>query len=57
MPNAKQLEKKSHLILSSLKLSVAKALDKKKRLGQYAVISINGKIIKLFTQEDSRNID
>ncbi len=62
MPNAKQLEIKSHLILSSLKQSVAKALHKKKCLGQYAVISEHGKIIKLCYKsgkesEKNRNID
>ena len=51
MSESEKLIEKSHMVLESLKQSVAEALDKKKRLGQYAVISKNGKIINLFTQE------
>ena len=51
MSESEKLIEKSHMVLESLKQSVAEALDKKKRLGQYAVISKNGKIIKLFTEE------
>ena len=51
MNNKNKILEESRIALESLKQSVAEALDKKKRLGQYAVISKNGKIIKLFTEE------
>ncbi len=57
MNNREKLIKESQIVLDSLKQSVKKALDKKKRLGQYAVISENGKIIKLFTEENSKKCD
>ena len=34
-------------VLSSMKRSVAKALERKRRLGQYAVVSENGKLVRL----------
>lgn len=57
MSKQKELDIESKIILASLKSSVNKALDKKRRLGQYAVISENGKIIKLFTEESSEKCD
>lgn len=57
MSKQKELDIESKIILASLKSSVNKALDKKRRLGQYAVISENGKIIKLFTEENSEKCD
>lgn len=57
MSKQKELDIESKIILASIKSSVNKALDKKRRLGQYAVISENGKIIKLFTEESSEKCD
>ncbi len=34
-------------VLKSLRYSVAKALDRKRRLGQYAVVSQNGRLTRL----------
>lgn len=53
MNKTNKIIEESEIVLKSLKRSVAKALHKKKCLGQYAVISENGKIIKLFTQENN----
>ena len=41
----KQPSEKSRIILASLKEAVAKALEKKRRLGQYAVFWEDGKVI------------
>ncbi len=38
-------------IIQSMKLSVAKALERKRRLGQYAVVSRNGKLVRLQPEE------
>jgi len=51
MNSRDKIIEESRIALESLKQSVTEALDKKKRLGQYAVISKNGEIIKLFTEE------
>ncbi len=37
--------------IASMKKSVAKALDRKQRLGQYAVVWRNGKVIRLQSDE------
>lgn len=39
------------LIIRSMKKSVAKALERKRRLGQYAVVSRNGKLVRLQPDE------
>ncbi|MCF6288851.1 MAG: hypothetical protein L3J53_06410 [Proteobacteria bacterium] len=55
MNNTEELKKlieKSNVVLQSLKQSVEEALDKKQKLGQYAVIAKNGKIIKLFSKSE-----
>lgn len=41
----KQPSEKSRIILASLKEAVANALEKKRRLGQYAVFWEDGKVI------------
>ena len=42
-------------VLESLRKSVAKALDRKKRLGQYAVVWQDGEILKLdFSHGDEK---
>ena len=47
----KPLSKEGQVLLSSLKKAVAQTLDKKKRLGQYAVIWQNGEPV--VTGEDA----
>ena len=41
----------SDLIIRSMKHSVTKALERKRRLGQYAVVSRNGKLMRLQPEE------
>ena len=41
----------SDLIIRSMKHSVAKALERKRRLGQYAVVSRKGKLTRLQPEE------
>ena len=53
MPNTNKPDNNAEIILSSLKQSVNNALDRKRRLGQYAVIEVNGEIIELFN--DNKN--
>lgn len=43
-----EIEKKAEAALNSLNKSVREALDKKRRLGQYAVVWRNKKIVRLF---------
>jgi hypothetical protein len=43
-----EIEEKAELVLSSLNRSVQEALDKKKRLGQYAVVWRDEKVVRLF---------
>lgn len=38
-------------VLESLRNSVAKALERKRRLGQYAVVSENGKLVRLMPED------
>lgn len=38
-------------VLKSLRFSVAKALERKRRLGQYAVVARNGKLTRLQPEE------
>ncbi len=57
MNKSEELQKKSEIVLESLKKSVAKALERKRLLGQYAVISQNGKIIKLFNEKEKQQCD
>jgi len=38
-------------VLESLRYSVAKALERKRRLGQYAVVSKNGRLTRLKSEE------
>jgi hypothetical protein len=49
-----EIEKKAEIILHSLNKSVRDALDKKKRLGQYAVVWRNKKVVRLFESDDVR---
>lgn len=41
----KQPSEQGRIILASLKEAVGKALDKKRRLGQYAVVWENGEVV------------
>lgn len=45
------LQEQAQKTMDSLNKSVAEALDKKKRLGQYAVIWEDGKIGRLFEED------
>ena len=47
-----EIEKKAEIILRSLNKSVQEALDKKKRLGQYAVVWRDKKVVRLFENDD-----
>lgn len=51
----KQPSEKSQIILSSLKEAVANALEKKRKLGQYAVVWENNKLV--YRGEDAPQID
>ena len=46
----REIEKKAEQALRSLNRSVQKALDRKRRLGQYAVIWQDQKVVRLFEQ-------
>jgi hypothetical protein len=39
------------IIIASMEKSVAKALERKRRLGQYAVVTRNGKLTRLQPEE------
>ena len=39
------------VIMASMEKSVARALERKRRLGQYAVVSRNGKLTRLQPEE------
>lgn len=43
-----EIEQQAEIILRSLNKSVQEALDKKKRLGQYAVVWHDNKVVRLF---------
>ena len=47
-----EIEKKAEIALRSLNKSVHEALDKKKRLGQYAVVWHDKKVVRLFENND-----
>jgi hypothetical protein len=51
----KQPSEKSQIILSSLKEAVANALEKKRKLGQYAVVWEDNKLI--YKGEDAPQVD
>ncbi|WP_262966884.1 hypothetical protein [Methylobacter psychrophilus] len=51
----KQPSEKSRIILSSLKEAVANALEKKRKLGQYAVVWEDNKLI--YKGEDAPQVD
>ncbi|MEE9423598.1 MAG: hypothetical protein V3V18_01305 [Methylococcales bacterium] len=42
------IEKKAEIVLNALNKSVRDALDRKKRLGQYAVVWQDKKVVRLF---------
>ena len=50
-----EIEEKAELVLSSLNRSVREALDRKKRLGQYAVVWRDEKVVRLF--EDDKPLE
>ena len=47
-----EIEKKAEIALSSLNKSVHEVLDKKKRLGQYAVVWHGKKVVRLFENDN-----
>ncbi|MDP1774865.1 MAG: hypothetical protein Q8L15_21565 [Methylobacter sp.] len=51
----KQPSEKSQIILSSLKEAVANALEKKRKLGQYAVVWEDNKLV--YRGEDAPQIE
>ncbi len=52
-----EIEKKAETALSSLNKSVHEALDKKRRLGQYAVVWRNKKVTRIIGPDQSRSKD
>ncbi|WP_431066994.1 hypothetical protein [Methylotuvimicrobium sp.] len=51
----KQPSEQSRIILASLKEAVGNALDKKRRLGQYAVVWENGELV--YKGEDAPKVE
>lgn len=51
----KQPSEKSRIILNSLKAAVANALEKKRKLGQYAVVWEDNKLV--YKGEDAPQVD
>jgi len=49
-----EIEKKAETALKSLNKSVRAVLDKKKRLGQYAVVWHNKKVVRLFENNGAK---
>ena len=47
-------QKQAKTILQSLKTSVKAALDRKKRLGQYAVVWEKGEVVYLFKENQKK---
>jgi len=48
------IEQQAQQALESLQKSVTEALDRKRRLGQYAVVWEDGKVVRLFDEETGR---
>jgi hypothetical protein len=48
-----ELEVKAQAALDSLTETVAEELDRKRRLGQYAVIWRDGKVVRLFSDDEA----
>ena len=46
------IQQQEQRVMDSLNKSVHEALDRKRRLGQYAVVWKDGKIVRLFDNED-----
>jgi len=42
-----EILRQSQLVKEALRRAVAEALDRKRRLGQYAVMSLNGKPVRI----------
>ena len=49
----KDIKQHAQDVLNSLQKSVDEALDKKRRLGQYAVVWEDGKVVRLFEEEET----
>ena len=47
------IQEQAQKVMDSLNRSVEEALDKKRRLGQYAVVWQDGKVVRLFEADDS----
>lgn len=47
-------ERRAQSAMDSLRRSVHEALDKKRRLGQYAVIWQDDKVVRLFEEEEEQ---
>ena len=50
-----KIEQQAENAVKSLNKSVHDVLDKKRRLGQYAVVWQDGKIVRLFEEEENKN--
>lgn len=50
-PTATEFENRVHTVIVSLTSAVAEALERKRRLGQYAIIERDGKPYRLEPQE------
>ncbi|MDA8160404.1 MAG: hypothetical protein M0T76_06765 [Desulfobacteraceae bacterium] len=46
-----EIQRQSQLAKEALRLAVAEVLERKRRLGQYAVISRNGKPVRIEPEE------
>lgn len=47
------IQEQAKKVMDSLNKSVDEALDRKRRLGQYAVIWQDGKVVRLFEENDT----
>ncbi len=45
------LKRHSHTVTEALRLAVAEALDRKRRLGQYAIFGIDGKPVRVEAED------
>lgn len=53
----KDIEEHAKKVLDSLARSVREALERKRRLGQYAVIWQDGKVVRLFDEDSPHEED
>lgn len=51
------IQEQAQKVMDSLTKSVGEALERKRRLGQYAVIWEEGKVIRLYDEDAIPNVD